>query len=131
MAAINYAKTALKVQKVVEENGADVIFIKRSETASDPAKPWRQHDTSLTAATGEPGSTVTGKGVRDEYEVEEIQSSARTGDFKVYVSPKSIAEVDLTDYDAIELDGQVSHIVRIETIKPAAVNLLFILHVER
>lgn len=133
MAKIDYAKTALKVQKVIEENGTTVTFIRRSETASDPAKPWRTYDSTLTGTAGTPGSTVSGLGIRDEYNQEELEDNLyiRHRDYMILVSPKSIQGVDLTLYDSVEFDGQVAEIKQVETIKPAAVTLLYILHVRR
>jgi len=133
MAAINYPEVALKVQKVVEDNGAPVVFIRRSETPVDSAKPWRTYETTLPNSDGTPGSELTGKAVRDEYTQEEIDDNLniRHGDFKVYVSPKSVGDVDLKQFDAIELDGETFEIEEVETIKPAAVALLYILQVRR
>ena len=133
MAKIDYAKTALKVQKVIEDNGSNVIFIRRSDTPTDPAKPWRTHSTDLSGTPPAAGSTSTGKAIRDEYDAEELADNqyVRHQNYKVLVSPKSLGDIDLSDFDAVELDGQVATINELETIKPAAVVLLYILHVER
>lgn len=133
MAGIDYAKTALKVQQIIEDNGAEVVFIRRSDTPTDPAKPWRQYSTDLAGTAPAAGSTATGKAVRDEYNLQELEVNnyVRHQNYKVLVSPKSLSDIDLADFDAVELDGQVATINEIEVIKPAAVVLLYILHVER
>lgn len=38
---INYVALAKKAKKVIEENGRDVILVRKKLTATDTAKPWR------------------------------------------------------------------------------------------
>lgn len=133
MAAINYPSVALRVQTAIEDNGADVVFIRRSETPVDSAKPWRKSSTTLSGTEGDAGSTVTGKGVRDEYTIEEKAENLniRAGDFKVIVSPLSLNSVDLKPFQALQLDGEVYRIEGIEVVKPAAVVMLYIIQARR
>lgn len=133
MAAIDYPSVALRVQTAIEDNGADVVFIRRSETPVDAAKPWRKSSTDLDGASGTAGSTATGKAVRDEYTIEEKAENLniRAGDFKVIVSPLSLSSVDLKSFQSLELDGEVYRIEEIDIVKPAAVLMLYIIRARR
>lgn len=152
---IDYPRVALKVQKVIEGTGREVSFIRNSETPVDSSKSWREYSKSLSEAMvttwdagqtiwdsgqtewdlpGEPGSKVVAKAVADMQKTEELAENfnIRHGDIFFYVSTKSLGDaVDLQTYDAVIDEGKRFEIVKVEPVKPGAVNLLFIVQARR
>jgi len=131
---IDYPALAIKVQRVIEGTGRDVSFVRNSKTPADLTKPWRNYQTTLAGAVGEPGSSITAKAVADMENVEELEENfnIRHGDIFYYVSAKSLGDlVDLKEYDAVIDEGKRFEIVKAEPIKPGAVNLLFIVQARR
>ena len=123
---IDYPELAVKVQRVIEGTGRDVTFIRNDETPVDSAKPWFDYPEAA-------AETVTAKAVADMDTQEELEDNfdIRHGDIFYYVSTLSISGVDLKTFDSVVDDGQLYEMVKVQPIKPGAVNLLFIVQARR
>lgn len=123
---IDYPELAVKVQRVIEGTGRDVTFIRNDETPVDSAKPWFGYPEAA-------AQTVTAKAVADMDTQEELEDNfdIRHGDIFYYVSTQSISGVDLKTFDSVVDDGQLYEMVKVQPIKPGAVNLLFIVQARR
>lgn len=131
MGVINYNSVALKVQKVIEDNGKAITLVEKSKSIpADPAKSWRSDDT---VTPGE--NTVEVTAVEDQFSSSEVNgSSVRLGDKKFLVAAKSVSTTErprLGEYDIIRDGSETWRIKKMDPVEPGSVPVVFTFHVRK
>ena len=136
MAVIDYVKLQNDAETAIDDNGRDIILLKRNRTPAVTAQPWRgAADLPLEVE----GTTIKAifapvSGNRftkiNEAEDEQIHRSDRD---QFLLSGKVVvaAGIDLTEYDAVQDDTVIWRITSVQEEKPGPLSLLFHLNVVR
>ena len=117
---VDYAALALTAERLIEDNGRDVTFVKVSETPIDANEPWRGNTSAET--------TVVAKAVLSDYAKEDIDGDLiRTGDQRAVVAELSVTGNDLEEFEIMRDDeNQEWRIINVDKVRPGPTTLVFV-----
>ena len=129
---VNFTSLRSLADRLISENGRDIILIKAGTTAADALEPWRVDTTA-----GE--TRITVKGVFLEFDNEQVDGSLIIrGDKMFLVAAKDVEDTasssqsdDIEDFDRL-LDGTVDwKIINVNTIEPASSKIYYEIQVRK
>lgn len=130
--AINYAKIVLTVERLLTANGRLVLFVRQSEIAADPNKPWEgPTSTEVTAqkpVVAVPPNTVRQFGLTALGEGTEFVDLITHSERILITFPGTD---DLRQYSTVRDEGINWGILGIQVLKPGATQVLAFVGVRR
>lgn len=125
--AINYQRMVKIAQKLIDENGRDVVLTLNDRTPVDGTKPWRDSGTNSTQITvravvfQSPIEETAVDGQKLAYSRELIHDPVRRGDMLAIVAAKDVVSIDMNTVDTL-LDGtDLWHVITVDNIQPGPV----------
>lgn len=128
--ALNYTRLANTAERLIEENGRDLVLVRGSEALAAPAEPWGPD-----LVTGETRFTVTGVIVMYENEAFDGTLIMR-GDMRALVAENSVLEesggsTEIEKFDRL-LDGDVDwKIMDVTVWKPGNTRIFYDLQLRK
>lgn len=128
---VDYVKLAATAARLVEKNGRVITFVRKSETALDPAKPWKGPTSGetmfVTRGVFVPPNTVRQFGITSLGQGTEFMDLIQFSEQIVILHQ---GETDLRQFTTLR-DGPEWNILGIQVLRPADLNILAFVGVRR
>lgn len=124
---VNYVRIAATAKRLIEENGRDVILIKKSRAPADSATPWRGPSGSGDNVVGTIKALIYPKEERSQ----DGELVYKGFEVAMLAHDSLAAPVDLTTLDAIKDGGITYKIFKASKLGPGDTVLSYELHMKR
>lgn len=124
---VDYVKMASTAQRLIRENGREVIFVRKPQSSLDPNKPWNGPDpiaqeiTITLSGVFVPPNQIRQFGLSALGEGTEFRDLIDFSEQVIIVYP---GDTDLKDYKTIRDNGINWNMVGLQFLKPGTVPLL-------
>lgn len=128
---VDYVKLAATAERLVAKNGREITLVRKSETPTDPTKPWKGPQAGETLlplrAVFVPPNTVRQFGITSLGQGTEFVDLLA---FSEQIAIVFQGQNDVREYTTLR-DGVDWNILGIQVLKPADINLLAFIGVRR
>lgn len=133
--ALNQPAMLALAQRLIGENGRDIVVRKLNKDASDAAKPWRGSATPASPGGSFSAETMRAVSVMPNSMIElglttMAHASLNQAASALYIVAPNTPHVDITNHDEVVDGDKTYRIVRVEEMRPADLTLLYFVTVD-